>query len=635
MTGFIGIACESENYAGYALQFRQKYEERLQLMPMGQHKSMSLSMWLKPTNLTGWHTLLHYIAADADSNPRPDGSMALELQGGEVRFLVNGNLPLQLNFRAKLQLDEWQLLTVTYSMKHQGRLGTGAASVYVDGLLQETLPFQHSGPVFLGGGWFGGQKPFGRFYSGYLDELRIWSRVLSPLEVVSSTSGRTRGTTPGLQAYYRFDEGSGRIAVDMAKDPSPGEDGGADPPAEAGKGDKAKPPLLGKDLPSRYDALLAGTAGTPVWEASTCPIEPCPGRPACSNKGRCVQGKCDCVNGFTGKDCSIEACPGACAGHGRCVEFGAGDGVKALESLGLDVDALVTKLETTVGADITAVLDPPIEAVVSDDIKASRTKQAVAEYSTSAVANVSTRILSEEFAKVFSSGEIKRGRCICEEPYAPPNCESVRCPKDCSGHGLCHEGNCICEEGFAGMDCSEVVCVPSPDCSGNGACIKGECVCNAGWADDGCGTREVCPNDCTGHGECERGGICKCDPEYTGKDCAWSVGCMNFCSGRGDCVADKCICDPLFTGPDCSQVACPGDCSENGDCVHGLCMCEAGYTGDDCSQNALWPLRCTTVRKGMSTTSQCSRGWVNVPSPGSKVLDLEFEADKPLIVETR
>merc|ERR1740133_814955 len=83
----------------------------------------------------------------------------------------------------------------------------------------------------------------------------------------------------------------------------------------------------------------------------------------------------------------------------------------------------------------------------------------------------------------------------------------------------------------------------------------------------------------------------------------------------------------------CGRVACPKDCSEHGDCVGGLCLCEAGYVGDDCSQSALWPLRCTTVRRGMSSSSTCSRGWVNIPAPGSKVLDLSFEADKPTIIE--
>jgi len=628
-TGFVGEACEDPNYAGYALQFSAQDESRLQLLPLGQFKSMSISMWLMPTALTGWRSLVHYIPVNADAQPAPEGTMTLELEDGKVRFLVNGNLPLQLDFEVTLKKDEWQLLTLTYSMKHAGRVGTGAASVYLDGLFKETLPFQHSGPVFLGGGWFGGQKPFGRYYDGFLDELRIFSRVLSPLEVIGSTSGRLRGTNQGLQAYYRFDEGSGRIAVDLAQDPALTEK--AD--EKKSKADKDKPaPLLGKELPTRFDALLSGTVA-PAWVPSTCPLSPCPGKPPCSNQGRCYRGKCDCVNGFTGKDCSIEACPGACAGHGRCVEFGEGDSTDALESLGMDVGSLIAQLEAKVGSDISSIIDKPINAAIANEIQASRANQVVTDASTSAVTNITKRILSNHLAEFFSKSDIKKGQCICVPPYAPPTCETMRCPKDCSGHGLCHNAACMCDSGFGGIDCTDVICSPEPDCSGNGNCIAGECICNAGWSDDGCTKRVACPNDCSGNGQCERGGVCKCEPKFTGKDCAYSVGCTNFCSGRGDCVADKCVCDALFVGPDCSEVACPKDCSEHGDCVGGLCLCEAGYVGDDCSQSALWPLRCTTVRRGMSSSSTCSRGWVNIPAPGSKVLDLSFEADKPTIME--
>lgn len=340
-----------------------------------------------------------------------------------------------------------------------------------------------------------------------------------------------------------------------------------------------------------------------------------------------MDGKCSCINGYTGEACDKEACPGACSGHGMCVELDASDGAGALEALGLDVNAFVKSVQENVAPSIASVVDGPIEKIVEDDTSASNAKTDVVSRGSTKVANMTAGLLGSVVAKMFSSGGEMKGRCVCEEPYAPPSCASVRCPSDCSGHGTCSEGECVCDEGFTGFDCSELVCVPSPDCSKNGDCIEGVCVCFAGFTDEACSTRETCPNDCSGHGKCGRGGICECDAKYSGRDCAWSVGCENFCSGRGSCVEDKCVCSKMFTGPDCSRAACPNDCSGRGDCVGGLCMCEAGYEGDDCSQESLWPLRCVTVRRGMESTSECTRGWKKKVAVGSKVLELKFASE--------
>ncbi|KPP74773.1 Tenascin-X-like, partial [Scleropages formosus] len=39
----------------------------------------------------------------------------------------------------------------------------------------------------------------------------------------------------------------------------------------------------------------------------------------CRDRGRCVNGKCECDTGFTGPDCSTKSCPNDCSDRGRCV----------------------------------------------------------------------------------------------------------------------------------------------------------------------------------------------------------------------------------------------------------------------------------------------------------------------------
>uniref|UniRef100_A0A2K5S3B0 Tenascin-N n=1 Tax=Cebus imitator TaxID=2715852 RepID=A0A2K5S3B0_CEBIM len=103
------------------------------------------------------------------------------------------------------------------------------------------------------------------------------------------------------------------------------------------------------------------------WEGAACEQQACPG--ACSGHGRCVDGRCVCHEPYVGADCGYPACPENCSGHGQCV----------------------------------------------------------------------------------------RGLCQCHEDFMSEDCSERRCPGDCSGHGFCDTGECYCEEGFSGLDCAQVV----------------------------------------------------------------------------------------------------------------------------------------------------------------------------------
>nr|XP_015301343.2 tenascin-N isoform X1 [Macaca fascicularis]XP_045255231.1 tenascin-N isoform X1 [Macaca fascicularis] len=102
-------------------------------------------------------------------------------------------------------------------------------------------------------------------------------------------------------------------------------------------------------------------------EGPACEQLACPG--ACSGHGRCVDGRCLCHEPYVGADCGYPACPENCSGHGECV----------------------------------------------------------------------------------------RGVCQCHEDFTSEDCSERRCPGDCSGHGFCDTGECYCEEGFTGLDCAQVV----------------------------------------------------------------------------------------------------------------------------------------------------------------------------------
>jgi hypothetical protein len=56
------------------------------------------------------------------------------------------------------------------------------------------------------GGWYG--------FNGQIDDVRIWSVARSAGEIQQDMATAARGSEPGLEAYYRFDEATGTTAFD-------------------------------------------------------------------------------------------------------------------------------------------------------------------------------------------------------------------------------------------------------------------------------------------------------------------------------------------------------------------------------------------------------------------------------------
>jgi Concanavalin A-like lectin/glucanases superfamily len=57
-------------------------------------------------------------------------------------------------------------------------------------------------------------------WDGVMDEVKIWSVSKTPAEVLAGMRVVPSATTPGLVAYYRFNEGTGSTVADEAKKPT-------------------------------------------------------------------------------------------------------------------------------------------------------------------------------------------------------------------------------------------------------------------------------------------------------------------------------------------------------------------------------------------------------------------------------
>jgi hypothetical protein len=160
------------------------------------------------------------------------GGVIIGYQGGPGPYQPSGwVLPLYVGTDGKLYggFAGWSQISSTESVAdgrwHHAALTVDAAagllSLHLDGQLIQALPGTLSD--FAGqtnqigtgytSSWPGGNGGWYPFV-GQIDEVRIWSEVRSASDIEQDMTTAASGTEPGLEAYYRFEEGHGTTAFD-------------------------------------------------------------------------------------------------------------------------------------------------------------------------------------------------------------------------------------------------------------------------------------------------------------------------------------------------------------------------------------------------------------------------------------
>uniref|UniRef100_A0A4W3IGD9 Tenascin C n=1 Tax=Callorhinchus milii TaxID=7868 RepID=A0A4W3IGD9_CALMI len=323
---------------------------------------------------------------------------------------------------------------------------------------------------------------------------------------------------------------------------------------------------------------------------------------SCGGCGRCVDGACQCFEGYAGAGCDRELCPVDCGQHGRCA-----DGECVCD-------------EGFTDHDCSEIICP------RDCYDRGRCVEGQC-FCDQGFTGEDCGELSCP-SDCHDRGACVEGRCLCREGFAGEDCGELSCPGDCRQRGACVRGRCVCGEGYAGEDCGRVRC--PHDCHDRGRCVDGRCLCQEGFAGEDCG-EPTCPGDCHQRGRCANG-QCVCDEGFAGADCG-ELACPDRCNNRGRCLAGQCVCIHPFTGPSCALLACANHCSHRGRCVDGRCVCDEGYIQEDLSPAK--NLKVTEV-----TPETLDLEWYNevrvneylityVPtSPGGLQLEMRVDGDK-------
>eukprot|EP00753_Platysulcus_tardus_P012293 PLAT3352.7.p1 GENE.PLAT3352.7~~PLAT3352.7.p1 ORF type:complete len:914 (+),score=358.97 PLAT3352.7:68-2809(+) len=464
--GWLPSNCSQRHFAQTALRFDGK-PRVLELPPMGEYDNITLEMWLR-------NDAPRAAAALRADRGAAVGSVRWELADGRMSLSIVGNRPRQLWLplgRKLLRTHRWHHVAVTYS-----RL-TKHVQLYVDGQLATTASYTRARRANLGSAWLGGDETGKHSLRGDVDELRVWGRLLSARTLLHNSNGHIAAPADGLLAYFHFDEGSGRIAMDKSG--------------------------------NRYDAILGGVGvadeGLPLWVSSAAPFTPC--KDDCNGHGHCKDGVCFCSRLWHGLACELPRCPGRnCAGHGTCVEEP--DWHCQCDPLHKPPDCKAWLCPDDCGGHGVCL--------------AGRCRCAAGFTG----ANCAFRKCPGDCGE---HGTCVNGTCACAAGWGGDDCSEVQlCPRNCidEDHGRCVQGVCHCKPDYTGDDCSWNVNCPA-FCSGRGQCVNDVCVCDDGFIGKDCSVY-VCENRCSGHGDCVAG-RCQCQPGYMGRDCSqsslWPLSC--------------------------------------------------------------------------------------------------------------
>jgi hypothetical protein len=160
--------------------------------------------WALPASAVLLGALLLLAPFDETSRSEP----LLPAGGGTF----NGGRPEHADGRRGDPVNRWSHLAVTYDGTTL-RLyvnGTQVSSRAVTGTILTTTD-----PL-----WIGGNHPYGEYFQGLIDEVRVYDRALTPSEVRAEmstpiVSSRT-SVAAGLVGAYALDRGSGSVAPDAS-----------------------------------------------------------------------------------------------------------------------------------------------------------------------------------------------------------------------------------------------------------------------------------------------------------------------------------------------------------------------------------------------------------------------------------
>ena len=173
--------------------------------------ALTIEAWIKPTSANSLRTIVGH----------KNGGSA----NGGYGFFVNtfNNTDAKLQFETKSAAITTSAAAITWGVwQHVAVSWNGTvAHIYVNGIEQAV-----TGNVNLTSsavnGFLGSLSDGGYYYSGSMDEVRIWNVARTQADIQDAMHHVLTGSETGLKAYYQFDQSSGTTLPDLTANANTG-----------------------------------------------------------------------------------------------------------------------------------------------------------------------------------------------------------------------------------------------------------------------------------------------------------------------------------------------------------------------------------------------------------------------------
>lgn len=173
----------------------------------GTNQQLTISLWFKLDTRAGTYNTLY--RSTERNNPALGGTGILFLENDKLGFSVDLGGEFNLRSSTSIAPEKWYHAAVVWDNVNEVR------KIYVDGVLTGQVNYT-PGPLQIGEAEIGGLLAWGGWYfKGTIDEVRIWNKACTLAEIRTDMHREIDGDTPGLMAYYRFNEGTGNTTFDQ------------------------------------------------------------------------------------------------------------------------------------------------------------------------------------------------------------------------------------------------------------------------------------------------------------------------------------------------------------------------------------------------------------------------------------
>ena len=168
-------------------------------LDLGAGDGLSLTAWIKPSNVIGLHPILEWAAGRGENGiqlwigNRPESRGVL----GAAFFGTDGKLRELASAAGMLAANRFQHVALTYDKS------SGEGALYLNGVNVARQKWEPFVPRTAADLWIGhrvgdvtGDWTYGAFLDGLLDELTLYNRVLPPAEIMAVCTEENGGQPP-------------------------------------------------------------------------------------------------------------------------------------------------------------------------------------------------------------------------------------------------------------------------------------------------------------------------------------------------------------------------------------------------------------------------------------------------------